>query len=108
MALSMFLFKHPVEIYLPTRALLTCIYVIHFQGRRPYLDILNKYLEIHATIANERQVRKQRNIFGDAQVEKAVKNSYKTILLVRYLKKGKGGNLTCLFLQIIVILYFAY
>ncbi|XP_068704283.1 alpha-1,6-mannosylglycoprotein 6-beta-N-acetylglucosaminyltransferase A-like isoform X2 [Montipora foliosa] len=30
----------------------------YLSGRRPYLDILNKYLEIHATIANERQVSK--------------------------------------------------
>ncbi|XP_068704273.1 alpha-1,6-mannosylglycoprotein 6-beta-N-acetylglucosaminyltransferase A-like [Montipora foliosa] len=31
---------------------------LYLNGRRSYLDILNKYLEIHATIANERQVSK--------------------------------------------------
>lgn len=37
-----------------------CLNVDHFidfQGTRPYLDVLNKYLEIHATIANEKNVR---------------------------------------------------
>ena len=29
---------------------------LQFQGRGPYLDTLNKYLEIHATIANEKNV----------------------------------------------------
>ncbi|CAH3025888.1 unnamed protein product [Porites evermanni] len=68
---------------------------MYLQGRRPYLDILNKYLEIHATIANEKNVNLR-----------TLNNAKPYFFLNEMNKKRTGNVLHCILVSVVLLFFF--